>query len=121
MQILLPSLVRTTLPLSTYAEYITTISDVKEHQQAEEVTLTCELHGYVQSSFTSPVWRNNYYISTKYNITSSDGLSTKIFEKGTATPSVILHIKIRDCSAEDTGNYTCQGTRAKSVTQLTIL
>ncbi len=59
--------------------------------------------------------------STKYIITSGEGGNTIVFENGTAIPSVIVSLTIRDVSLADGGNYTCRGVRGESVTQLTIV
>ena len=59
--------------------------------------------------------------STKYTITSGEGGNTIVFENGTAIPSVIVSLTIRDLSLDDRGNYTCRGVRGgESVTQLVI-
>ncbi len=61
--------------------------------------------------------------STKYmyTITSGEGGNTIVFENGTAIPSVIVSLTIRDLSLDDGGNYTCRGVRrGESVTQLVI-
>ena len=59
--------------------------------------------------------------TTKYTITSDEGLKTIVFENGTAIPSVIVSLTIRNLSLADEGNYTCRGVRGgESVTQLVI-
>ncbi len=93
--------------------------------QTGEVTLTCELHGY-QSSLSPPVWLDlggsEITATTKYTITSGEGGNTIVFENGTAIPSVIVSLTIRDLSLADGGTYTCRGVRGgESVTQLVIL
>ncbi len=54
--------------------------------------------------------------STKHTITSGEGRNTIIFENGTAIPSVIVSLTIRDLSLADAGTYTCRGVRGESVT-----
>ena len=59
--------------------------------------------------------------TTKYTITSDEGSKTIVFENGTAIPSVIISLTIRNLSLADGGTYTCRGVRGgESVTQLVI-
>ena len=109
----------------SYLERVVSTSGVFGYLQTGEVTLTCELHGY-QSSLSPPVWLDlggsEITTSTKYTITSGEGGNTIVFENGTAIPSVIVSLTIRDLSLADGGNYTCRGVRGgESVTQLAIV
>ena len=95
------------------------------YRHTEEVTLTCELHGY-QSSLSLPVWLNTngseITTTTKYTITSGEGLNVIVSENGITNPSVIVMLRIRDLSLADGGTYTCRGVRGgKGVTHLAIL
>ena len=95
------------------------------YRHTNEINLTCELHGY-QSSLSPPVWLNTngseVTTTTKYTITSGEGLNVIVFEDGTAIPSVIVRLTILDLSLADGGTYTCRGVRGReSVTQLAIL
>ena len=109
----------------SYLEHVVSTSGVcgYDYLQTGEVTLTCELHGY-QSSLSHPVWLDlggsEITASTKYSVTSGSGGNTIVFENGTAIPSVIVSLTIRDLSSADGGNYTCRGVRGESVTQLVI-
>ncbi len=102
-------------------ELIITTPDVNGYIQTGEVTLTCELHGY-QSSLSPPVWLDlegsEITTSTKYTITSGEGRNTIVFENGTAIPSVIVSLTIRNLSLADAGTYTCRGVRGESVTNV---
>ncbi len=87
--------------------------------------MTCELHGY-QSSLSPPVWLNTndseIITTTKYTITSGEGLNVIVSENGITNPSVIVMLRIRDLSLADGGTYTCRGVRGgKDVTHLAIL
>ena len=108
----------------SFLEHVVSTSGVCGYLQTGEVTLTCELHGY-QSSLSPPVWLDlggsEITASTKYTITSGEGGNTIVFENGTAIPSVIVRLRIRDLSLADGGNYTCRGVGGgESVTQLVI-
>ena len=60
--------------------------------------------------------------TTKYTITSGEGLNTIISENGITNPSVIVRLRILDLSLADGGTYTCRGVRGgESVTQFAIL
>ena len=108
----------------SFLEHVVSTSGVCGYLQTGEVTLTCELHGY-QSSLFPPVWLDlggsEITACTKYTITSGEGGNTIVFENGTAIPSVIVRLRIRDLSLADGGNYTCRGVGGgESVTQLVI-
>ncbi len=97
------------------------------YRHTEEVTLTCELHGY-QSSLSPPVWLNTSgseitaSTKSKYTITSGKGLNVIVSENGITNPSVIVRLRIRDLSLAGGGTYTCRGVRGgKDVTHLAIL
>ncbi len=101
------------LPFYIYIEHVITTPDVSGYLLTGEVTLTCELHGYRSS--LSPVWLNldgsEITTTMQYTITSGEGRNTIIFENGTAIPSVIVSLTIRDLSLADGGTYTCRGVR----------
>ena len=116
-----------TVLLFLFIEHVITIPDVSGYLQTREVILTCELHGY-QSSFSPPVWFDlggseiTASTKSKYTITSDEGGNTIVFENGTAIPSVIVWLRIRDLSSADGGTYMCRGVRGgESVTQLVII
>ena len=90
-----------------------------------EVVISCELHGY-QSSITPPVWLNKDLSRitdtiNKYTITEDQGTNTVVLENGTAVPSLIVRLTIRQLGPEDAGIYTCCSGTEESMTQLTIM
>ena len=97
----------------SFLEHVVSTSGVCGYETGE-INLTCELHGY-QSSLSPHVWLNTngseITTSTKYTITSDEGSKTIVFENGTAIPSLIVSLTIRNLSSADGGNYTCRGVR----------
>ena len=101
-------------------------AEVKGYLEEREVTLTCEVHGFLQST-NPPVWQGQDgspidSSSSKYVISSgSSSFPSVLVSNRSVVSGFRSTLTIRQLSSEDAGRYICVVDGNSSLIQLSVV
>ena len=101
-------------------------AEVNGYLDEREVALTCEVHGFLQST-NPPVWQGQDgsiidSSSSKYDITSESSSKPSVLISDRSVVSGLRStLTIRQLSSEDAGRYICVVDGNSSLIQLSVV